>query len=185
VQHPNWSKSLLRSLELSGGAGLDSVRYLREHGVKLALRQQASGAQWRPWKQILLRPKVIEPGQDLTYAMSLIVHEVRHLQQGWLVALSVFGELEAWQLQFKYLELIRPEGSEYAKTSPLMKELLDLPLGWDRGVLRQARMLMRAYGGPKYRADLLPLYPLHKEVLFLAGVWSPRGDDSQPSMWGS
>jgi len=117
---------------------------------------------------------VVEPGQDLTYAMSLVVHEVRHLQQGWLVALSVLGELEAWQVQFRYLKSIREGMREYAAASPLIGELLGLPLGWDRVVLRRARALMRAYGGPKYRADLLPLYPLDKEVLHLVGAWHPK-----------
>jgi hypothetical protein len=177
VHRPDWSKNLLHTLELSGGPGLESARYLREHGIGLALRRQASGAQWRPWKRILLRPEVIGAGQDLSYAMSLVVHEVRHLQQGWLVALSVFGELEAWQLQFRYLHSVRARGGDYAGDSPLIQELLGLPFGWDRSVLRQARTLMQAYGGPKYRADLLPLYPLHREVLYLLSLWRPSRDD--------
>jgi len=173
VQRSNWSSQLLRGLELSGGTGLDSVRYLREHGIKLALGRQASGAQWRPWKRIVLRPNVVEADQDLTYAMSLVVHEVRHLQQGWLVALSVYGELEAWQLQFRYLESLHARIGQHGNASPFIERLLDLPLGWNRSVLRQAQGLMRAYGGPKYRADLLPLYPFHKEVLYLLGLCSP------------
>jgi hypothetical protein len=173
VQRSDWSLRLLRNLELSGGLGLDSVCYLREHGIKLALRRQTSGAQWRPWKRIVLRPNVVAAGQDLTYAMSLVVHEVRHLQQGWLLALSVLGELEAWQVQFRYLESIRDGRGEYGAASPLIRELLDLPLGWDRTVLLRARALMQAYGGPKYRADLLPLYPVDKEALYLLGFWHP------------
>ena len=124
----------------------------------------------------MLRPNVVSADQDLTYAMSLVVHEVRHLQQGWLVALSILGELEAWQLQFRYLQSIRAGKGEHGTVSPAIGELLDLPLSWDRTVLRRARALMRAYGGRKYRADLLPLYPLHKEVLYLVGVWRPRRD---------
>ena len=173
MQRSDWSSKLLRDLELSGGLGLESVRYVREHGIQLALRRQASGAQWRPWKRIVLRPSVLEAGQDLTYAMSLVVHEVRHLQQGWLVALSVLGELEAWQLQFRYLESVRVGRGEHGKTSLPIQELLGLPLGWDRTVLRRARRLMRVYGGPRYRADLLPLYPLHKEIQYLARAWRP------------
>jgi hypothetical protein len=174
VEPSDWSSRLLQDLRSSGDLGLSSVRYLREHGIKLALRPQASGAQWRPWRRILLRPNVVEADEDLTYAMSLVIHEVRHLQQGWLVALSVLGELEAWQLQFRYLRSIRAGRGEYGTDSPVIRELLNLPLGWDRRVLSRARALMRTYGGPKYRADLLPLYPLHKEVLHLARLWHPR-----------
>ena len=43
---------------------------------------------------------------------------------------------------------------------------MTLPLGWDRAVLRRAVQLMQAYAGKGYRADLLPYYPLGKEVAY-------------------
>ena len=50
------------------------------------------------------------------------------------------------------------------KMHTAIEEMLSLPLGWDRAVLRPARELMQEYAGKGYRADLLPLYPLGKEI---------------------
>jgi hypothetical protein len=169
----DWRTKLLQELERSGDLGFTSVQYLRQHGIRLALRAQSSGAQWRPWKRILLRPDVVNADHNLAYAMSLVVHEVRHLQQGWVVALSVYGELEAWQLQFRYLKSIDGEAGASGRDFSAIEELLCLPLSWDRGVLRTARALMRTYGGPRYRADRLPLYPIREEVLYHLGIWRP------------
>lgn len=43
---------------------------------------------------------------------------------------------------------------------------MSLPLGWDRNVLRRAVQLMQDYAGKGYRADLLPYYPLGKEIAY-------------------
>jgi hypothetical protein len=44
--------------------------------------------------------------------------------------------------------------------------LMKLPLGYDRAVLKEAVCLMRAYAGKGYRADLLPLFPLPREIRY-------------------
>ena len=41
-----------------------------------------------------------------------------------------------------------------------------LPLGYDRHVLREAACLMQAYAGKGYRVDLLPLFPLPREIKY-------------------
>jgi len=46
----------------------------------------------------------------------------------------------------------------------LIHEVRHLEQGWDRPNLRRARSLMQTFAGRGYRADLLPLYPLHKEI---------------------
>lgn len=91
--------------------------------------------------------------------LTLLIHEVKHLQQGVMTALSVYGELEAWQLQFTLYHQ-----KTNAKMHPAIEKLLALPFGWDRAVLGQARVLMQEYAGRGYRVDLLPLYPLGKEI---------------------
>ncbi len=103
--------------------------------------------------------------------MSLVVHEVRHLQQGWLTALSVYGELDAWQHQFKFLESVNGPYREAPDRSAAIARLMVLPLSWDRSVLRTARQLMRSYAGKGYRIDLLPLYPLHHELAYWFLGW--------------
>ncbi len=93
--------------------------------------------------------------------LTLLLHEVKHLQQGVMLAFSVFGELEAWQLQFRlYHELTGTQ------PHPAIVELLALPLSLDRAVLKRAAELMQAYAGKGYRADLLPFYPFPREIQY-------------------
>jgi len=81
------------------------------------------------------------------------------LQQGLFTALSVYGELDAWQLEWGIYHRIH---GKYPK--PVIEKLMTLPLGWDRDVLRRAVELMQDFETKAYRADLLPLYPLGKEL---------------------
>lgn len=161
----DWETQLISSLDRAGPAGHAAASYMEQKGIHLGLRPQSSGAQWTIRRSIQLHPRYGIAPRD-PYALSLVVHEVRHLQQGWLTALSVYGELEAWQRQFRFLKDglgWRPEDPGHDR---LIAGLLSLPVSWDRSVLQKARSLMRAYGGRRYRIDLLPLYPLHLELLF-------------------
>jgi len=94
---------------------------------------------------------------------TLIIHETRHLQQGLITALSVYGELDAWQLEFGIYYRVK---GKYPHSA--IAELMTLPLGYDRAVLKKAAQLMQAYAGKGYRVDLLPLLPLHKEMKYWA-----------------
>jgi len=71
-----------------------------------------------------------------------------------LVALSVYGELEAWQLQMR---LLRDLGSP--PKNQALKAIEKLKLSHDPKVLREAARLMKEYS-PEYRVDLLPLNPI-------------------------
>jgi hypothetical protein len=93
--------------------------------------------------------------------LTLLIHEVKHLQQGLFLAFSVYGELEAWQLQFRLYHQTTGKPMH-----PAIAEMLSLPLSYDRAILRRARDLMQAYAGKGYRADLLPLFPLGKEIKY-------------------
>jgi hypothetical protein len=92
---------------------------------------------------------------------TLIIHEARHLQQGVFKALSVYGELDAWQLEFGIYQRVR---GRYP--SAAIAELMALPLEYDREVLKKAAHLMQVYAGKGYRIDLLPLYPLGREIRY-------------------
>jgi hypothetical protein len=48
-----------------------------------------------------------------------------------------------------------------------IEELMKLPLEYDRAILKQAAHLMQMYAGKGYRVDLLPLFPLGKEIKYL------------------
>ena len=162
----DWTMGLLSALDSCGEEGRVAADYLRLHKTRLGFRRVRSnvGAFWTPLGNINLNTIHFSPETPFSdpRLLTLIVHEVCHLQQGWVVSLSVYGELEAWQLQYRFYR--RLTGS---LLHPALTELLSLPLIWDRAVLGHARELMQVYAGTGYRVDLLPLYPLHAELMFL------------------
>ncbi|MEZ0396776.1 MAG: hypothetical protein ABWK53_10165 [Anaerolineales bacterium] len=154
--------------------GQTTAAFLRARRTRLGFRKlgPATGAIWTLCGNIYLNSRLYPPDQTPAthpWLLSLIVHEAVHLRQGWLTALSVYGELEAWQAGIAfYCEAAgRPPQGRLA-------EILALPLGWDRQVLRRARELMQRYAGRKYRADLLPLYPIHYETRYWLTRQSPQ-----------
>lgn len=93
------------------------------------------------------------------FMQNLIAHEALHLKQRVFTALSVYGELEAWQLGFRIYETL---GGKIFSSA--LEELMSLPLTYDRDILQKVRFLMQEYAGKGYRIDLLPRYPLLKEI---------------------
>ena len=166
VDQSSWLSSLIENLERSGPEAAAALQFMRRRRTRLGVHDQPTGARWTIDRQIQIHPRFLELSPDDPYALSLVIHEVRHLQQGFLTALSVYGELDAWRLQFSYLKSHLGRFHADPRRNSIIEELMLLPLGWDRNVLAQARTLMRAYAGKRYRVDLLPLYPLHAEALF-------------------
>jgi hypothetical protein len=164
-QHSAWLASLYQVVESIGPEGAAAVAYLRAHRTSVGFLRAAAhvGAIWTPLRGIRINSRYYSYETPLTSArlLTLVIHEARHLQQGPVMALSVYGELEAWQLDFGVFR--RLTGKELP---PVLLELMSLPLGWDREVLRRAQKLMRVYAGKGYRSDLLPLYPLDKELAY-------------------
>ncbi len=157
------------SLGRCGPQGAATLQFLGRRRIKVSLHKQPTAARWTLGGHIQLHPRYAEGPPDAPYALSLIVHEVQHLRQGILTALSVYGELEAWQVQFALLKSLTRRYHPEAHNEAIITDLMSLSLNWDRGALLKARNLMRAYAGPGYRADLLPLYPLHREIVFWLG----------------
>jgi hypothetical protein len=162
-----WTNSIL---EILSRVDEPCVQYLRAHRTKIGFsRQSAStGAIWFIDGNIYLNSRYynLQIAPNDPRLLSLLVHEVRHLQQGFFTALSVYGELEAWQLGFRVYQNLTgqlPLGRNGNPPAALL-EILSLPLNWNRQVLRRAQTLMQVYAGKGYRADLLPLYPLGKEI---------------------
>jgi hypothetical protein len=165
-----WQEALFESLTQSSEDGHAAVAFLRARKTKISFRRARPdvGAFWTVMGNICLNARTYSYKNSLDdpYLQSLIIHEARHLQQGMISALSVYGELEAWQMQFHFYQKISGK-----QPSPAIVELLSLPLSWDRRILRRAQDLMRTHAGKGYRADRLPLYPLRKEILFWLGRW--------------
>jgi len=116
---------------------------------------------------IQLHPRYASGAPNAPYPLSLIVHEVRHLQQGLFTALSVNGELEAWQAQFSLLKSLTGQYHSNLQFNTIINDLMSLRLNKDRKILARAVTLMKAYAGKGYRINMLPLYPLPREILFL------------------
>ena len=115
---------LYRRLRHAGESSSATIEYLQRHKVKIGFHaQHDSGARWTILRNITLAPNTVV--QD-SYTLSLIVHEVFHLQQSILTRLSVYGELLAWQFQRRaYLEISGKELGERGEAFAGKKELWD------------------------------------------------------------
>lgn len=162
----SWVAELLRELAGAGPSGRETAQYIRDRKIRIGVRRQSSGARWALGRHIDLSPRYLDGPPGSPYALSLVVHEIQHLKQGPLTALSVYGELDAWQVQFRFLLEVAGGYTGVPGQAMVIRDLLQLPLGWDRAALQAARGLMQQYAGKVYRADLLPLYPLHHEILY-------------------
>ena len=165
MEHQAWKENLLESVTQLGEEGRAAVEFLRTHRTSISFQQvrPSIGAFWTVFGNIRLNSRYYTyetPFDDLRIK-TLVIHEARHLQQGLVTALSVYGELDAWQLEFGIYHRIK---GKYPH--PAIAELMTLPLGYDRAVLKNAACLMQAYAGKGYRADLLPLFPLPREIQY-------------------
>jgi len=165
MEHAVWMENLLESVAQLGEEGRAAVEFLHIHKTKIGFKQVRPniGACWTVFGNIRLNSLyyTYETPLDELRVKTLIIHEARHLQQGLMTALSVYGELDAWQLEFGIYYRIKRNYPHSA-----IAELMNLPLEYDRSVLKQAAYLMQTYAGKGYRVDLLPLFPLDKEIKY-------------------
>jgi hypothetical protein len=172
MDHIVWVNSLLESVAQVGDEGRSAVDFLRSRRAKIGFKlvRPNVGAFWTVFGNIRLNSHYYSydtPLDDLRIK-TLIVHEARHLQQGIFTALSVYGELDAWQLEFSIYHRVK---GRYPH--PAIAELMTLPLEYNREVLKKAASLMQAYAGKGYRIDLLPLFPLGREVRYWLRLPAP------------
>ena len=165
MEHQVWKENLLDAVIQLGEEGRAAVEFLRARRIKIGFMQVRPnvGAFWTVFGNIRLNSLyyTYETSFDELRIKTLIIHEARHLQQGLITALSVYGELDAWQLEFGTYYRIKGKYPHAA-----IAELMKLPLGYDRSILKEAARLMQTYAGKGYRVDLLPLFPLPREIKF-------------------
>lgn len=160
-----WQELYFQKVAESSEEGAEAVRYVREKKIRVGMRRarKSVGAFWT-WERAFYLNKVhytMESALENPRALTLFVHEVRHLQQGIPIAMSVYGELDAWQYEFRLFKKIT------GKTlKPELEELLAMPLNFERTNLKHAQKLMTQFGGFWYGAWILPLYPVHKELKY-------------------
>jgi hypothetical protein len=172
-----WSTKLLQHLQASGPQGVHTAETIRSRGINIVTVDNNATNIW--WKvrlgfkglQIqntlyLSRFLANKESNDAWVLMSF-VHETRHLEQGFRTAFSVFGEMEAWQLGFRFYESLPDHGY----LSPFVEDLLALPLSHDPAILRQARRLINLdqNGGTSFTYQIKSV--LKKERSFSDVYW--------------
>ncbi|MDK1028817.1 MAG: hypothetical protein QGM50_05360 [Anaerolineae bacterium] len=166
MQHDEWMNTLLENLAETGEEGREAVVFIRAHKTKIRFwrASTAIGAFWTIFGNIRINSRFYskQTSTNDPQLLNLIAHEVRHLRQGVLTALSVYGELEAWQEGFRVYQQVSGQLPKH----PAIEDLMELPFTWNREILRDAVRLMQAYAKKGYRIDLLPLYPLPAEIRF-------------------
>jgi hypothetical protein len=165
MEHSVWVNKLLDKISEMGDEGQAAVQYILNNKTHIGFKKVRSniGAFWTIFGNIRLNSMyyTYESSLDDLRIRTLIIHEARHLQQGIVTALSVYGELDAWQLEFRIYHRITG-----TYPHPAVAELMTLPLEYDRTILKKAISLMQTYAGKGYRADLLPLFPAIREVKY-------------------
>ena len=165
MEHSVWLDNLMSAVADVGEEGRATVEFLRQRRTKVGFKlvRPNVGAFWTVFGNIRLNSQYYsyETSLDDLRIKTLIIHETRHLQQGFFKALSVYGELEAWQLEFGIYHRVKGKYPHAA-----IAELMTLPLEYNRDVLKKAAKLMQDYAGKGYRIDLLPLYPLGREIRY-------------------
>lgn len=123
--------------------------------------QLSSNAAWHLDGSISLDSQDYEelPDPNDIKTLALIAHEAKHLEQGPITALSVYGELEAHQVQYNLLK------SEEKNIGDDREAILNLPLSHDEEVLEEALDLFEKMYGRKYLVWLLPKNPLITDTL--------------------
>ena len=165
MNHSEWLEQYFQKVSESSEEGAAAVRFVREKKIRVGMRRarKSVGAFWTLSRAFYLNKAhyTMQSALENPRAWTLFGHEVRHLQQGIPTAMSVYGELDAWQLEFRLYKHLA------GKTlRPELEELLALPLNFDRNVLKHARHLMTKFAGFWYAAWILPLYPIHKEIKY-------------------
>jgi hypothetical protein len=165
MEHEVWKEKLFEAVAGLGEEGCAAIEFLKARRVKIGFRKVRPnvGAFWTAFGNIRLNSQYYsyETSLEDLRIRTLIIHEARHLQQGLVTALSVYGELDAWQLEFGVYYRVKRRYPH-----PAITELMQLPLGFDRAVLKKAAALMQDYAGKGYRVDLLPLFPLGQEIKY-------------------
>lgn len=158
-------EQLLKNLDAFPPYGPPAAAYLRAHATGFGyFAQTGNAAAWTLANNLILHP---ETDPDHPRTMALLIHEVLHLQQPFMLRLSVQGELPAWQLEYqvyyaatgkRYGEAGTPFVGDAAQWQALAQLSAD-----SRQDLAQAQRLMKQIS-PGYRSHLLPLYPLGREL---------------------
>jgi hypothetical protein len=167
-----FEKKIFKELEKKTEISSQETGFISRKKIHIRFSDQKfSGARWTLFNNIFLNSRTYSTSTDPADPglLSLVLHELHHMRQGLLTAMSVYGELDAWQVGFRFYQKLT--GKPLKK--PLI-ELLEIPLSWSRQDLVKAKQLMKEFS-PGYRIDWYPLYPIHREIIWLFTHRQPPG----------
>jgi len=158
-----WLAQILANLLAAGPWGEWIAQYMIEHGIGIVFGDLGSGrgadVGWLGGNIILnSRSFSLQTSAADAWMLSLIAHEVVHMQQGPPLAWSIRGEIEAWQIQNKvYRELTGTSLGEW------WTKMEELDVNSDPANLLKAREYIRNVVGPGSSyppaQDWFPLVP--------------------------
>jgi hypothetical protein len=162
---PDWFDPALDALAGLGPTSEALADFVVKRRVRLGFTpQRHSSATWFNWRRlrsgVYLDTHYAIQRPDAPHISALVAHEVKHLQQGFWEALSVRGELVAWQVQHDVLGRL-----SCASSDPRWDGIAILRPD-SRSDLVLARALMKTIGGARYHIELFPLWPLREEISF-------------------
>ena len=127
MNHAEWLEKYLQKVEQSSQEGREAVEFVRRHNIKVAIKRARKnvGAFWTLNRRFYLNARHYTQESTLgdnPRAMTIFVHEVRHLQQGPITAISVYGELDAWQYEFRLLKRLLVLCVDFANVSDYIRD---------------------------------------------------------------
>ena len=153
-----WRDAVLENLARGKTICQRAARYIVENEIEIGFSRQKTGARWTLNRRIELNSasfsKRMGTSPTNSTLLGFIVHEAIHLEQGAALALSVKGELDAWQAQ---REACRELGAPIRKD--VHWQALAVLTDNTSQDLGQARREMLRREGYRYLVWLLPLRP--------------------------
>jgi RHS repeat-associated protein len=155
----DWEEQVFQNLyDLGGPEGMHAVDYMLQNDVHLIFNQETQPAAWHPWSNdIYLDSDQYSLASDPAnpYMLSVIAHEAVHLEQGGLPkAITLAGEVEAWQIGFTVYQTMTgqlPSGKDPLAAGNIMT--LDAN-NLSQSDLENTRQWMTDFDSG-YRSDLL------------------------------
>lgn len=156
--YSNWESQALSKLYGEGGReGRNAVNNIVKNDIHIVFNPETQPAAWHLFSNdIYLDSDQYSEQSDPTnpYMLSLIAHEAVHLEQGPLKAITLAGEVEAWQTQFRVYKTMV---GRYPGNQDAVENIMTLDAGnLDSNDLQNTRVWMKDFD-PGYRSEwLLP-----------------------------